>query len=392
MSTNVDTVQAGSSDPPSTQVTAPSSAPSPSSNTGVSPDQSNSVPAQSAPASTPRSNVADSKTPSLTSPKAVANSQQPTPTQSQSQVTEDPVKHLRDELSRRGREMAQMRSDHERVAKEAAEMRKHFDQQRQQAEQSKLNRWDPKHPDNTKFKDVRSRIAKAQQDVRSLRAPEPPPGLSPEHQAAWRGSYIQSRKAELASQFDDKDIEDYQAWEADKADYLERLHEDPRSAQRETIRDELRAMLQEERATAEASQLVESDLSDPDLAPMMKQYGGEMMDVINRLGGTDESYDVAKHMMLLFADNQKKDKLIAEYSQRQGSMSQQVAEAKTKNDLVKRRASITVDQRPPVSRPPFIEAKEWAEKNGHSLTSDAFQKKVTDLTLSRHNITTNTQS
>jgi hypothetical protein len=281
--------------------------------------------------------------------------------------------------------MAQMRSEHEQVAKQAAEMKKYFDLQRQQAEKQKLNRWDPKHPENSKFKALRSRITKAQQDLRSLRAPEPPAGMSPEHQAAWKESYVAARKSEMASQFEDKDIEDYQAWEADKASYLERLHEDPRAAQREIVRDELRAMMQEERLSAEATQSVQQDFNDPELAPMMQQYGGEMMDVINRLGGTDEAYEVSRHMMRLFADNQKKDKLIAEYSQRQGTMSQQVAEAKTKNDLVKRRASITVDQRPPVSKPPFIEAKEWAAANGHSLTSEAFQKKVTDLTIARHN-------
>lgn len=396
-------------------VTTPTPASSgPSASTGSTPatPAPASTPAQSAPPSTtgstaptpantsPRSPKAGNA-PSSTTPKSVASTPQAepatpaealgkstetAPAEQQTTPAEDPVKTLRDQLSTRGREMAQMRAQQERMRAEMEELRKFRESQVKQAEQAKLRRWDARHPENSKFEDVKRKIAYAREMARKVQPPPVPEGMDPAQGKLWQDAYVQARKQELAATVDPADWEEHAAWEQDQQAFQQKLYADPRGTMREIMQAEIREAFQQQQELMRAEQEVNADLNDEFLGPAMREHQAEFADVVSRLGETDAAYETARHMVKLAAANKYLVQQLAELKQQQGTLEDKASAAEAQQQLVKRKASVTADPKPGPGKSIFQQAKEWAEKNGQSTASDAFMAKVSELTAKQYGL------
>lgn len=278
-----------------------------------------------------------------------------------------------------------MRSQTEQMQRKMQELEKFREQQTKLAESQKLKRWDPRHPDNSKFADLRRRVQEARNEARQIQVPPPPEGLPPEAAAAWEKQYRAGMSQHIASRFKPEEWDEYAAWEQDQQDFTARFHADPRGTLREDMRAVAQEVLQAERSRFQMEREVEQDLNDPELGPLFKEHQDEMTQVMEKLGNTDEAYEVARHMMKLFHQNQQMAKRLAEQSQQVGTVEAKAKEVSAQQAAIKRRAATVTapDLKQPPQRSVWEEAKEWADKNGHSTDSEAFRQKASQLSQNR---------
>ena len=156
---------------------------------------------------------------------------------------------------------------------------------------------------------------------------------------------------------------------------------------REHIQAEVQFALQSARQSWQAEQDVAKDYQDPELGPLLKEHQDEMNTVMEKLGNTDEAYEVARHMLRLYGQNQAMAKKLAEQSQQTGAVEAKAKEVAAKQAAIKHRAGsvISADPKAPPQRSVWDEAREWADKNGHSTDSAAFIQHVSKLTQQRFN-------
>jgi len=324
-------------------------------------------------------------------PKAVVTDRQdqgraPIPARAPESPEERKIR-LEDQLAQRGREVAAMRSQTEQMQRQMKELQEFRDKQTKLAESQKLKRWDPKHPENTKFADIRRRVQEARRDAAGIKAPPPPEGSTPEQAAAWEKAFTSGVRQQIATRVKPEEWDEYAAWEQDQADFTARFHADPAGTLRDSIRSEIQAAMQEARRGFQAEQAVEQDMNDPELGPILKEHQGEMAEVLDRLGNTDEAYEVTRHMARLYAQNQALSKRLAEQSQQVGTVEAKAKEVSAQQAAIKRRASsvTTPDLKQPPQRSVWEEVSEWATKHGHSTDSPAFRQQVDLVSRQRFN-------
>lgn len=369
--------------------------------TAVATPAPSAPPANAAPESAPATAKVDTAAPakaqprpegngrSSPEPKAVVTNRQdqgqPPASAKPQESPEERKARLEDQLAQRGRELAAMRSQTEQMNRQLKELQEFREKQTKLAETQKLKRWDPRHPDSSKFADLRRRVQEARDEARQIRVPPAPEGFSPEQAAAWEKQYRAGMSQHIASRFKPEEWDEFAAWEADQADFAARFHADPRGTLREDMRAVAQEVLQAERARFQSEQAVEQDMNDPELGPILKEHQAEMAEVLERLGNTDEAYEVTRHMARLYAQNQALSKRLAEQSQQVGTVEAKAKEVSAQQAAIKRRAATVTapDLRPPPQRPLWDELKEWADKNGHSTDSEAFRQEAARRTQQR---------
>jgi hypothetical protein len=129
----------------------------------------------------------------------------------------------------------------------------------------------------------------------------------------------------------------------------------------------------------QASAAVDQDLNDPIVGPVLKEFQPQMMDVINKLGGTDEAYDFAKHHALVYAQNKAMQEQIASLKRQLGEAGVKAGAAATQQQLAKGKASITRDVVPRHTKSPYEIAAAWASKNGVEKGSPQFFQHLREI-------------
>jgi hypothetical protein len=279
--------------------------------------------------------------------------------------------------------MAAMRAEQQRYLAEMEDLKKFKSEQIKKAEAAKLRRWQAAHPEHEKFEDLKRRIAYAREQNQRIQIPPIPEGMDPQQGKLWQEAYVQARKQELMGTATPEEWQEHNEWEQDQKQFQQKLYSDPAGTMREFMRDEIRQAFQQERERFMGEQAVAQDLQDEFLGPAMKEHQAEFAEVVQKLGGTDEAYDTARHMLKLATANKRLVEELAELRQQQGSLEDKAKAAAAQQNLVKRKASVTADTKSGPGPSIFQQAKEWAEKNGHSTASDAYMRKVSELTAAK---------
>jgi hypothetical protein len=136
------------------------------------------------------------------------------------------------------------------------------------------------------------------------------------------------------------------------------------------IRQELQAFMQEMKIQRE----VQRDQSDPALKPLFDRFGDDMA----RAMSEGVPYDQAVHYTKVYGAYEQALEENARLKQQMGEMSGKVSAAAVQQDLAKGKASITRDVNAPKPTP-FKEALKWARENNVDTDSDAFRRKIRDL-------------
>lgn len=324
---------------------------------------------QTTPAQQPRSDGKDAS--SLTPPKPVASN-----TQSNEPVDPEAFKRLRDEKSQWGRQMAETKRQYEETRSQLAKLQQEREQAAQLAQNQKLALHDVRHPDHaTKFQPILAKADIVRQQLAALNRAQPPAGLTTEQQQAWKESQQQAIMGTLSEE-DQSALEQFQQH---NQNFQRQWAINPTKVLTEHVIPMIRQEMQRAMVEQKASQEVDADLNDPQLGPVLKEFQPQMAEMINKLGGTDEAYDFAKHHAMVFAQNKQIHEENARLKQQLAEAGLKVNAAATQQNLAKGKASITKDVVNRTTKSSYEQAKEWAKANGIDTMHPAFHAKHREI-------------
>lgn len=312
------------------------------------------------------------KQPPLDNSKSVASS-----TQSQPEAVDpEAFKRLRDEKSQWGRQMAEARRQQEEMRSQLARLQQEREQASRLAQQQKLALHDYRHPDHqSKFQPILAKADIVRSQLARLQAAKAPDGLTPEQAQAWRDSQRDTILSSLSQEEQDA-LEQFQNH---NQSFQRKLALNPAMALTEFVQPMIEQMFQRKTMEQQAYQSVDKDLSDPTLGPVLKEFQPQMMEVIDKLGGTDEAYEFAKHHALVYAQNKALSEQLASLKQQLGEAGIKAGSAATQQQLAKSKASITRDVTPRHTKTPYQVASERAAKQGMDRSSAQFFQLVRDI-------------
>ena len=312
------------------------------------------------------------KQPTLTPPKSVASN-----TQAPTEVI-DPAsyKALRDEKSTWGRQMADYRRQYEETRTQLASLQQDRERAKQAADQQKLALHDFRHPDHqAKFQPILAKADMVRQQIARIRSAKTPEGFTPEQGALWK----QSQEDLAMSALSDEEQGALEKFQSHSQDFDRQWKLNPAKTLTEHVIPMIRQEMQRAQMEMKASQEVDQDFNDPNIGPVLKEFQPQMADMIQKLGGTDEAYDFAKHHAQVYAQNKALHEELARLKQQNGQAQVQVGVAATQQALAKGKASITRDVVPRHTQSPFDAASKWAAKNGVSTSSSAFFQQLREI-------------
>ncbi len=345
---------------------APDTAPSDTANENVadaSADQSDS-------SAQPEARQDDQQDQSLTTPKDVASTAQ------SQEIDPETFKRLRDEKSQWGRQMAELKRNYEQTRQQLAGMQQERERQAQLAEQQKLKLFDPRHPEHaTKFQPILQKADLVRQQLQRLNNMKPPEGLTPEQGEMWRDQ----QKNLIYSTLTEQEQEALDGFAQHTQQFQRDFSINPGKAIGSYVQPMFEQFWNQKMTEFKASQEVENDLKDPTLGPIFKEFEEPMNDMLKRLGGTDEAYEVVKHHARIFGQNRSLYEENARLKQQLTELGVKANAAETQQQLAKGRASITKDAPARTVSDPYEMAKAWATKNGVSKSDPAFFHKISEL-------------
>jgi hypothetical protein len=310
--------------------------------------------------------------PSLTPPKSVASTTQNQP----ETVDPDAFKRLRDEKSQWGRQMAEMKRNYESQRAQLAQLQQEREKAAQLAQQQKLPLYDYRHPEHaTKFQPVLAKADIVRQQLAALGRAKAPEGLTPEQSEMWREQQRQNIVSALG--------EDEQAALEQFSQFHQSFQRDwalnPTKVLSEHVLPMIRQEMQRAQMEQQAQFAVQKDMEDPTLGPVLKEFREPMMEMIDKLGGTDEAYEMAKHHALVYAQNKSVHAENARLKQQLEALGVKANAAEAQQQLAKGRASITKDVNTRSARDPYEEAKKWAKSQGIDTMHPAFHRKHREI-------------
>lgn len=284
---------------------------------------------------------------SLTSPPQDQETQPAAP--QQDWAKEGPVlqKRYDDIRADYNRKINQWQQTYQSQNTQLTELQKFKQEQEQRAQAASLKPWSKLHPENGKFNGLLERARTIEKQLQSI-----DPGLPPEQQAAIKNAIVGALAPEERQQITDY-RESLQTFQRD-------FFTDPQGTVMPMVDRMVEQKIQQyvERQTAQQS--VAKDFADPQLAPLVEQYGSDFKKALE----DKVPYDYAKHMLLMHAEIQK---LRGENHASQAK----VVSADERQRLAKGEAAITRDQRAPV-RDSYELAKKEAKKRGITPDSPQF--------------------
>lgn len=262
---------------------------------------------------------------------------------------EDWQKRYSDLMSHTDRQTGQWKQRMEAQGREMAQLQQWKQEQESRAKAASLKRYNKDHPEHAKFQSTLQRRDMAQKQLASLQSRN---DLSPEQKTAM---------AEIIrGPLTDDDLREVQEYEEYQRNFQREMASDPRAALAPIIRDEARALFQEELRAMRASADVAHDFADPKLKPLVEEHGQELAKAIQ----DGVPYEYAKHMMTMFAELQQ-------LRGQSKVLTGKAALADERTRLAKGEASITRDPRAPAPDPYKLALAE-ATKKGISPASPAF--------------------
>lgn len=326
--------------------------------------QTEKPPHESAPAD-------QAKQPTLTSARPVASN-----TQAPDVIDPASYKALRDEKSTWGRQMAETRRQYEETRTQLARLQQEREQTKQLADHQKLALHDFRHPEHqAKFQPILAKADMVRQQIARINSAKIPDGFTPEQGALWK----QSQQDLAMSALSDDEQNALEQFQSHSQNFDRQWKLNPAKTLTEHVIPMIRQEMQRAQMEMKASQEVDQDFSDPNLGPILKEFQPQMADMIQKLGGTDEAYDFAKHHAQVYAQNKALHEELARLKQQNGQAQVQVGVAATQQALAKGKASITRDVVPRHTQSPFEVATKQAAKQGISTSSPAFFQLIREI-------------
>lgn len=313
----------------------------------------------------------DQEDQSLTTPKDVAST-----AQSQQEIDPEAFKRLRDEKSQWGRQMAELKRNNEAIRQQLAQYQQEHEKAQQLAEKQKLKLYDYRHPEHaTKFQPILQKAELVRAQLQRLNATKPPDGLSPEQAEVWRDT----QKNLIYSTLDESEQAALDEFAQHTQQFQRNFAINPGQAIGSYVEPMFEQFWERKMTEFRADQEVEKDLQDPVLGPIFKEFNEPMQEMIQKLGGTDEAYEMARHHARLFGQNRSLYDENARLKQQLTELGVKANAAEAQQQLAKGRASITKDAPARTVTDPFEQAKAWAKKNGVSTSDPAFFHKISEL-------------
>jgi hypothetical protein len=315
--------------------TAVSIDPSPS-----TPEVDSAAPSQDSPG-TPQTDVGSP------SPGTPMDTQAPAGTRPAALPT-DPLKELNDFKAQAGRERAEMQRQLQQFQTQQQQWQAEKQRQAQEAERLQLKRWDPKHPEHSKFSSTMAKKQALTSQLQALRKMVPPDQYDAHAQELVNASLSPTEQAELQDH--------HQMNQEFLVNPVASAREQAREVAREMIREAFAGFQQHTAATQD----VQRDLGSipPQALPFMK----EALE-------SGASYDVALKMAGMAAR-------LNELEGRSSQANQTASIASEQARLSKSRASITRDPRPaPMSQSDiYNKAKGVAQSQGINTSDSKFSR------------------
>lgn len=259
---------------------------------------------------------------SLTKPDQTQTEQQP-PARDWTKEGPTLEKRLRDQQSYFDRQIGQWKQQMQQTQSKAAELEKYKTEQEQRAKAAALKPWSKAHPENVKFNGVLERAKVIEQQLRNI-----PANLPPEHQEAMRQAIVGALSPEEQAQ-----IKDYRE---SLTNFQRDFFTDPHGTILPMVEQLAEQKVQQALQKIEAQHSVQSDFADPNLKPMLDQYGQDFARALQEM--PERPYDYAKQMMMLYAENQR-------LKQASSKVDAKAAMADEQRRLTKAEASHTRDPR-----------------------------------------------
>jgi hypothetical protein len=298
---------------------------------------------------------------SLTNPHKTTEQQQP-PQRDWTKEGPTLEKRLRDQQSHFDRKVDEWRKQLQQTNEKASGLEKWKQEQEQRAQAAALKPWSKDHPENIKFSGLLERAKVVDQQLRNVpTVDEQGNPLPPAHIQTMRNAIIGALSSE-----EQKQINEYRD---SQANFQRDWFTDPHATLRPMMEPMVKEIVEQAFKKIEAQHAVQQDFADPQLAPLLKEHGQDFARALQEMGNPDKTYDYAKQMMLLYAENQK---LKAE----QGKLGAKAAHADEQRRLVKDQASHTRDPRAETQDPYDLAVAE-AKKRGIPLDSPRFAGLIT---------------
>lgn len=321
------------------------------------------------PAATPPATDTDAPPASLTTPKSVASTAPNSQAQPPKQL-DDAAMEERREAGRWGRERERMAGELERLRKQSTELQQFREETMRKAQAQNLKRWDHQHPELKKFDGLLERREEARRQLARARTAKMPDGLSPEHAAAWR----QSQEDLITSNFSDAERGELAEFDQHQQESLRGLTTNMPATIGKIVTPMIRQELQSFMREMKVQREVQRDQQDPELKPLFDRFGDDMA----RAMSEGVPYDQAVHYTKVYGAYESALAENARLKQQMDQMSGKVSAATVQQDLAKGKASITRDVNAPKPTP-FKVALKWAQENGVDTDSDAFRRKIREL-------------
>lgn len=235
--------------------------------------------------------------------------------------------------------------------KKFQEINKWKQDQEQRAEAAQLKPWSKAHPKFQEFNGTLERAKVIDKQLRNI-----PASLPPEQQQAMKDAIIGALSPEEQQQIGE--------YRESLTNFQKDFFTDPHGTLLPMVEQLAEQKVQMALQKIEAQHSVQKDFADPQLAPLIKEYGEDFSRAIQEM--PQKPYEYAKQMMTLFAENQR-------LKQAAGQVNTASIMAAEQKRLVKGEAAITRDPRAP-QPDPYETAKAEAAKRGISLDSPRFSQ------------------
>jgi hypothetical protein len=304
-------------------------------------------------AAQPADAAPDTKAGSLTPPNSETN--KPTE-QAQPPPQQNWEKRYADLMSHTSKQTNEWRTRMQETERKNQELANWKQEQEKRAQAAQLKPWSKAHPEFQKFNGVLERAKVIDKQLRSI-----PANLPPEQQEAMKQAIVGALSNEEQQQIGE--------YRDSLTNFQRDFFTDPHGTILPMVEQLAEQKVQQALQKIEAQHSVQQDFADPVLAPMLKEHGQDFARALNEMRDPNKTYDYAKQMMMLYAENQ-----------RLKSQSQQVdtraTMAEEQKRLAKGEAAITRDTRAP-KIDPYESAKVEAAKRGIPLDSPRFSQLLT---------------
>jgi hypothetical protein len=258
-------------------------------------------------------------------------------------------KRYADLMSHTSKQTNEWRSRMQETERKNQELIQWKQEQEKRAQAAQLKPWSKAHPEFQKFNGVLERAKVIDKQLRSI-----PANLPPEQQEAMKQAIVGA-----LSQEEQQQIGEYRE---SLTNFQRDFFTDPHGTILPMVEQLAEQKVQQALQKIEAQHSVQQDFADPQLAPMIKEYGQDFARALKEM--PERPYDYAKQMMALFAENQR---LKAAHQQ----VDTRATMAEEQKRLAKGEAAITRDTRTP-RLDPYTAAKAEAAKLGISTDSPRF--------------------